>query len=102
MSEVPVMKLVKQSEIIISLLGRLVFKPESVRNIVTARKKQDPERYINGYNACDGNHSLSQIAEIVGVKEPTLSPILAEWEEVGIIYEIERPGGKFYRKLFPI
>jgi DNA-binding MarR family transcriptional regulator len=94
-------KLIKQNEIIISLLGRLVFKPEDVRKIVAA-KKQNPQKYIEGYNACDGNHSLSDIAKIVGVTPGTLSPILAEWEELGIIYEVERRGGKFYKKLFPI
>jgi DNA-binding MarR family transcriptional regulator len=94
-------KLVKQNEVIISLLGRLAFKPEEVRKIVTA-KKQNPQNYINGYNACDGNHSLSDIAKIVGVTPGTLSPILAEWEEIGIIYEVERRGGKFYKKIFPI
>lgn len=94
-------KLIKQNEIIISLLGRLVFKPENIRDIVTA-KKQNPQNYINGYNSCDGKHSLSDIAKIVGVTLGTLSPILSEWEEIGIIYEIEKPGGKFYKKLFPI
>ena len=96
-----VKKLIKQNEIIISLLGRLAFKPDDIRKIVTS-KKQNPQNYINGYNACDGKHSLSDIAKIVGVKPGTLSPILAEWEELGIVYEVEKPGGKFYKKLFPI
>jgi hypothetical protein len=94
-------KLIKQNEIIISLLGRMAFKPEEVCNVVISRK-QNPQNYINGYNACDGNHSLSDIARVVGVTPGTLSPILAEWEEIGIIYEVEKPGGKFYKKLFPI
>jgi len=94
-------KIIKQNEIIISLLGRIAFKPEEIRKIVT-HKKKNPENYIKGYNACDGKHSLSQIAEIVGVTPGTLSPILAEWEELGIIYEVERAGGKFYKKIFPI
>ncbi len=94
-------KLIRQNEIIISLLGRLAFKPEDIRRIVTS-KKRNPENYIDGYNACDGKHSVSEIARIIGVTQGTLSPILAEWEELGIIYEIERPKGKFYKKLFPI
>lgn len=94
-------KLIRQNEIIISLLGRLAFKPDDIRNLVTSRK-QNPQNYINGYNACDGSRSLSDIARVVGVTPGTLSPILAEWEEVGIIYEVERPRGKFYKKLFPI
>jgi len=94
-------KMIKQNEVIISLLGRIAFKPEEVRRIVTY-KKQNPENYIKGYNACDGKHSLSEIAKIVGVTPGTLSPILAEWEEIGIVYEVERPGGKFYKKIFSI
>jgi len=94
-------KLVKQNKIIISLLGRLAFKPDDIRRIVTL-KKQNPQNYINGYNACNGNNSLSEIARVVGVTPGTLSPILAEWEELGIVYEVEKPRGKFYRRLFPI
>ena len=85
----------------ISLLGRMSFKPEEVRGIVTARK-QNPENYIKGYNKLDGKHSLSQITRIIGVTAGTLSPILSEWEEIGIIYEVERKGGRFYKKIFPI
>ena len=94
-------KIIKQNEIIISLLGRMAFKKEEIRQIVT-RKKRNPDRYIECYNACDGNHTITQLANIVGVKQPTLSPILQEWEELGIIFEVERPKGKFYKKLFPI
>jgi DNA-binding MarR family transcriptional regulator len=93
--------IVKQNEIVISLLGRLAFKKEEIREIVT-RKKQNPERYIEGYNACDGKHTVTELANIIGVKQPTLSPILQEWEELGIIFEVERPKGKFYKRLFPI
>jgi len=94
-------KIIKQNEVIISLLGRIAFTPDKVRDIVTY-KKQNPQNYIKGYNACDGKHSVSDIAKIVGVTPGTISPILAEWEEMGIIYEVEKPKGKFYKKLFPI
>jgi DNA-binding transcriptional ArsR family regulator len=94
-------RIIRQNEIIISLIGRIAFTPDKVREIVTA-KKRDPESYVKGYNACDGKHSVSDIAAIVGVSQSTLSPILAEWEELGIVYDVQRPGGRFYRKLFPI
>ena len=94
-------KLIRQNEIIISLLGRMAFTPDKVREIVTT-KKQRPENYIKGHNACDGKHTLSEITTIIGVTPGTLSPILSEWEEIGIIYEVEKPKGKFYKKLFPI
>lgn len=96
-------KLIKQNEIIISLLGRLAFSPDQVREIVVSNKKENLRQgYIDGYNALNGEKSLSKIASIVGVASGTLSPILRDWEELGIIYEVEKPGGKFYKKLFPI
>ena len=94
-------KLVKQNETIISLLGRMAFKREEVLDIVT-KKKQNPQKYVEGYNACDGKHSVTEIASVIGVKQPTASPILTEWERLGIIYDIGREGGKFYRKIFPL
>lgn len=101
MSDDTLKKLEKQNEIIISLLGRLAFTPDKIRDIVI-KKKQNPERYVNGYNACDGNHNVNELAAIVGVDQSTLSPILREWEELGIIYEADKPKGRFYKKLFPI
>ena len=94
-------RIVKQNEIIISLLGRLAFNPDKIRAIVT-KKKQNPDKYIEGYNACDGNRNVSDLAVIIGVKRGTLSPILQEWEELGIIYQVDKPNGTFYKKLFPI
>ena len=94
-------RIAKQNEIMISLLGRLAFKPEDIRKIVTF-KKQNPENYINGYNACTGENSLTQIAALIGVTPGTLSPIFSEWEELGIVYTVEKQKGKFYRRIFPI
>jgi len=96
-------KIVRQNEVIISLLGRIAFTPEQVREIVTSKKRENlKQRYINGYNALNGERSVSEIADTIGVTQGTLSPILTQWEELGIIYEIERAGGKFYKRLFPI
>jgi len=94
-------KIVKQNEIIISLLGRMAFDKDEVRNLVTY-KKRNPGKYIEGYNACDGSHSVSDIAKTVGVSVPTISVILNEWEDTGIIREAEKGGGKFYKNLFQI
>ena len=94
-------KIVKQNEIIISLLGRMAFSREEVKNIVTF-KKRNPEKYIEGYNTCDGIHSVSDIARIVGVSVQNMSVILTEWEAIGIVREIEKRGGKFYKGLFHV
>lgn len=96
-------KIVRQNEVIISLLGRMAFTPTQVRELVTSNKREGlKQKYIMGYNALDGKRSVSEIAGIIGITQGTLSPILSQWEELGIIYEVERAGGKFYKKLFPI
>lgn len=94
-------KIIRQNEVMISLLGRMAFTPDVIRKIITTRKR-NPENYIKGYNSCDGKRTLSQIAKVVDVSLGTLSPILSEWCDLGILYEVERPGGRFYKKLFPI
>lgn len=94
-------KTVRQNEIVISLLGRIAFTEEKVRDIVTGRR-QNPERYVEGYNACNGENTVSQVARVVGVSQPMMTTVLRQWEEIGIIYEVDKKGGKFYKKLFPI
>lgn len=59
-------KIIKQNEIMISLLGRMAFNPDEVVKIVTSRK-QNSQSYINGYNACDGSKTITEIAAIIGV-----------------------------------
>jgi Fic family protein len=108
MSDPGMERLAKQNETIIILLGRMAFKEEDVRRIVTYKKKGDPKKYVRGYNACDGRHTVSEIAAVVGVDQSTATPILQQWEDAGIVFEVEnsdsgkRGGGKFYRKIFPI
>lgn len=97
-------RLIEQNNAIIALLGKMAFKKEEVLRIVTSGKqKAKQEGYVKGYNAFDGEHSVSEIAKIIGVTEGTLSPILQGWEEAGIIYAVIGPrAGKFYRKIFVI
>ena len=97
-------KIIDQNNIIIALLGKMAFTKEAVLNIVVSGKQQaKKQKYVEGYNACDGNHSLSEIAKIIGVTHPTLSPILQSWEEYGIVYPVGSTRvGKFCKKIFPI
>jgi hypothetical protein len=86
-------------EAILKLLGRIAFKRDDIVKIITFKKGVNSNAYIRGYNACDGTRSLKDIAEIIGVKSNTLSPILKYWEEEGILYKGEDAK---YKKLFPI
>jgi hypothetical protein len=101
MSDETLKKIEKQNEVIISLLGRMAFTPERIKETVT-KKKKNPEKYVDGYNACDGNRNVNELAVIIGVDQSTLSPILQEWAELGIVYEIDKPKGRFYKRLYPI
>ena len=91
----------KQNQQIIELLGRIAFPEAKLRKIITTRKR-DPQAYINGYNACDGTKPVMELAKIIGVSHGTLSPILKEWENQGIIYEVEGVGGRFYKHLYSL
>jgi DNA-binding MarR family transcriptional regulator len=98
MEKTEIDRLLNQGEVIIALLGRIAFHQNEIYQIVTQRKT-NPEKYVEGYNACDGKHTVTELAEIIGVSQPTLSPILQKWADIGIIYEVVREGGTFYRRI---
>lgn len=90
----------KQNEIIISLLARNknILGEERIREIVT-KKKSNPNNYIKGYNACNGQNQITEISKIVDVKQPTITPILRFWEEEGIIYNVGEKNRPLFVKL---
>ena len=90
----------KQNEIIISLLARNtdIFGEERIKKIVT-RKKINPNNYVKGYNACNGQNNVTQLANIIGVKQGTLTPILKDWERESIIYNIGDRNRPLYVKI---
>lgn len=93
--------IIKKDQVMISLLGRIAFPEDKVKEIII-RKKRTPEAYIRGYNACDGKSTVTEIAKVIGVNQSTLTPILQDWESKGIIYEIDSNKGKTYMKLYPL
>jgi predicted transcriptional regulator len=88
-------------ETMTALLGRLAFPEEKLRDIVMW-KKRSPERYIEAYNLCDGEHGLTQIADAIRIDKAAVSRILSDWKELGIIYEVSKSGGRFYKKLYKL
>jgi hypothetical protein len=87
-------------QLILSMLSRIAFPEEKLRDLVTRNKKR-PEAYVRGFNACDASRSVGEVAAVVGVTAGTLVPILQQWERLGIIYEIESQSkGKFYRHIY--
>lgn len=50
-----------QNASIITLLGRLVFTEEHIKELITKGKHQEKrEGYLRGYNACNGRRSASE------------------------------------------
>jgi len=91
----------KQNEVIISLLARLVFSEEKIKEIIS-HKKRKPGNWIKGYNACDGTKGVTEIAKTVGVKPPSATYVLKSWESIGIIYNIGTETRPLYMKLLTL
>ncbi len=91
----------RQNEIIISLLARIAFGEEKLKQIIT-RGKRKPKDWVRGYNACDGTKGVTEIAKIVGVKQPSATPILKSWEAAGIIYNIGTETKPLYMKVLTL
>ncbi|MBI4009672.1 MAG: hypothetical protein HY361_00560 [Candidatus Aenigmarchaeota archaeon] len=94
-------QIINQNEVVVALLGRMVFPENELKNIIMKKKKK-PEDYIRAYNLCDGEHSLTEIAAAIKVSTGTLSPILAYWKSIGIVYEINETGRRVYKNLYSL
>lgn len=90
--------LIKQNEILISLLARSVLGADSIAGIVTSGKR-DPAAYVKAYNALDGTIGVTEAAKLAGVSQPTMTVVLKSWEGQGIIYNVGDPGRPLYKRL---
>ena len=91
--------LIRQNEIIISLLAEN--KKEKIKKIIIKNKK-NPSAYVKGYNSCDGEKGVTELAKVIGVKQPTLTPILKSWEEENIIFNFGSKSKPLYKGLLKI
>src|SRR4030042_2818594 len=103
MSEELLKEIIQQNEVIISLLGRMAYNEETIKGLIVKNKKEElKNKYIEGYNSCDGKKNQSEIAEIIGISQPTFSLIVTDWVNLGIVYETHKGKTKSYKNLFPI
>jgi hypothetical protein len=91
--------LISQNEMLISLIGRLVWTPEKLVELVMANKKKDPEAYVSVYNALDGEKTGKQLGEIAGVTQQAISNVLSGWLEDGIVLNVGTDTSPKYRRL---
>ncbi|MGD0802601.1 MAG: hypothetical protein ABSA11_00820 [Candidatus Bathyarchaeia archaeon] len=82
-----------------TLLGRIAFPTDEPLGKIITDHKPEPDSYVKAYNLCDGNHTQSTIASECKIDQGQFSRVTSNWADIGIIYEIEKPKGKFYKNL---
>lgn len=87
-----------QNEVIISLLARLSFGTDGVRDVVV-EKKRDPTGYIQAYNALDGTASAVDVAKLAKVDKSTMSQVLKRWASLGIVYDVGETSKPVYKNI---
>jgi hypothetical protein len=90
-----------QNDVIISLLARLVWKPEEITALVIANKKKDPDAYITVYNELDGTGGKTgkQLGAIAGVSQQAISSVLQTWLDEGIVTNAGTANQPKYKRL---
>lgn len=90
-------KIEKQNDVIISLLGRIAFKEEELKEIIMSNSKK-PELLVKVYNFCDGKTGITKIAKKVHISQPSVTNAISRWEEVGIVFRNSTSSGQVFPK----
>lgn len=93
--------IVETNQIMVSLLARLVWTPEKLVEIVTAKKK-NPDAYIQAYNACDGTKNGTQLAAVAGVTQQSMSAALQGWFDDGVVINVGTAKLPLYKKMMTL
>jgi hypothetical protein len=88
-------------QLIISLLGRIVFKNDDLKMLVQKGSKK-PAQVLAAYNLCDGNTSVTAIARRARIAHPSLSVAITKWERLGVVLKKKRGGETLPLGLFRI
>jgi hypothetical protein len=95
-------KIIRQNELQISLLGRLAFSEEKLREFITKNAKK-PSLMIKVYNLCDGENSINDIASKVGgITRQAIGYLVEKWEKNGIILRVEDGKNIYPIKLYKV
>jgi DNA-binding MarR family transcriptional regulator len=93
--------IVKQNEIIISLLGRIAFPNDRLRNMIQKGSKK-PKEILAAYNLCDGQTTITEIAKRARIAQPSLSVAVDKWEQDGILVKRRDGTETFPKKLYTV
>jgi len=78
-------EIVRQNELIISLLGRIAFENDELKALIVKGSKK-PAQILKAYNLCDGHTTITKIASRVGIAQPSLTVAIEKWAKLGIIF----------------
>ena len=101
MTEDETEEVVRQNELIISLLGRIAFKNNELKSMVTKGSKK-PKQMTRAYNLGDGTTGVTEIARKAGVAQPSLTNAIDKWERLGIIFKKKKGKEVLPLRLFEI
>lgn len=91
----------RQNDVMITLLARLVWKPEELAELLS-RGKRNPAAYLKVYNLLDGAKTGRQLAEAAGVTQQAMSFALQGWEELGLVMNIGSQAQPRYKRLMNV
>jgi hypothetical protein len=94
-------KILRQNEIMIGLLARLVWTPERLAEMVS-RGKRNPQAYLKIYNSLDGIATGTQLASRAGVSQPVMAVALKAWQDLGIVLNVGTDSQPRYKRLMSI
>lgn len=97
----PTEEVLRQNELIISLLGRIAFKNDQLKGMVIKASKK-PRQIVRAYNLCDGATTITEIARKAGVAQPSLTQAIDKWEKLGVIFRKKRSKVVLPLRLFEI
>jgi DNA-binding MarR family transcriptional regulator len=94
-------EIIRQNELIISLLGRIAFKNDELRELIQKGSKE-PEEILVAYNLCDGQTPITDIAKKAGIAKPSLTVAIEKWEGLGVVFKKMRGAEVLPLKLFEV
>jgi len=94
-------ELIKQNELIISLLGRIAFENDELKTLIVKGSKK-PKQILSAYNLCDGQTTITAIANEVDIAQQSLTEAVKKWDELGIIIKKTKSNEVLPRRLFEV
>jgi len=94
-------RIAKQNEQLILHIGRIAFKEQELKELVTKGSKKSAA-IIKAYNLCNGLLTITQIAKKVGIAQPSMTAAIDRWAKLGIVFKKEEKGAVYPLRLYPI